>query len=75
MGGYDRGGEGRGRFKTTAGDAPFFLFLSSSSLDDAGADVHRRIVVVPSFLFVIATTSMAVGGRGEGGWMSSTSLS
>jgi hypothetical protein len=45
------------------------------SLEDAATDVHLRIVVVLSFLFVVATTSMAVGGRGEGGWMSSTSLS
>ena len=61
MGGRSGGGLRR------RGRCSFFIFLSSSSLEDAATDVHLRIVVVPSFLFVVATTSMAVGGRGERG--------
>ncbi len=68
------GGRGRGELRR-CGRCSFFIFLSSSSLEDAATDVHLRIVVVPSFLFVVATTLMAIGGRGEGGWMPSTSLS
>ncbi len=70
--------QGRGRgggVLRRCGRCSFFIFLSSLSLEDAATDIHLWIVVVPSFLFVVATTLMAVGGRGEGGWMSFTSLS